>query len=1475
MSNTPTHLADFELLRRLGAGGMAEVFLAKKRGAEDTYKLLVVKRILPAHGSSRRFRTMFVEEAHLATRLNHPNIVQVYEFSDHGDEGLLLSMEYVEGYDLAKVMNAAKQKGQRIPPYVAAFLVSEAAKGLHYAHERKDEGGTPLSIVHRDVSPQNILISCEGVVKIADFGIATASMFREDDGLIKGKFNYMSPEQARGEKVDRRSDIFALGIVFYELLTLRSPYGRLDDDDLLNAVRRSAFEPPSFHAPDVPAELEAIVLCAMRPDPADRFQTGREMSAAIARTLLAKQELIDNTNVEQLIMTLIGRVPSSRPQTLPPMPKQEETLPDKKKSVERHVTHPHEAEAHPPRTSGRAVREVRHVAVVTLRIQGIGDLEAKLGRLGGKRTAESIRSTLNDIAYKRGAIWSWHDSPNGMPAGAHAVVGLLDNPARAAADSASLAIDTHEALAGASADLPVTLQAAIGIVRGIASGDRDSRGHLINHAMQGSVNAIAAQLDARTPFGKTWVSGGAYRLVRRDFRWEDAPTLEIMNAAELSVPPQMRVYSLERPLTREERAAELSVNPNDLVGRDAEKADLQAAFHRSLTPPVTPGPAMASLLPPGAETQEKARGEVAVRTVIGEMGIGKTALVGAFVNELPASTRVLRVECSPVKTELPLATMSDLLREITGKGLENSIEEASEALESLLGSSAKLQHTPRMIGRLSELITGKNQKGADDDAPSYRRDLVVLGFRTLLYALARAQPIVVIVDGLQWADRMSIDLLQELLKRTEPVPVLLLLITRPDDRISSFIEGIVQVELRGLSPEEQIRLVEARLGVRQGAAAACGDLLPRAAGNPFFLLEMVDALLERGALEIVELPGGRHELVRHEQPSGPAETLPQTLEQLIGDRIRELPSTERDVVDWLAVAGGPLAPNDLLTLTGLSNQDHCGRLCERGICERKGGMLDFRHPLARDVAYLALEAPARVRMHRILGEHLAATPLGHGLSAAIVAKHLAHGEAPERAAAMYMEAAQAARIAHQIQLSQRYYQRALARLPHGDKRIFDVHIALEAIFRHLGRRKERRSHLMAIRHLARQNHIARWAALTLLRTARLELEEGRLARGLPVAQKATEIAKLAKNPSLEVEALTVLSEILRDVGDVTGAINACNVALEVAQAGTLPARARAEVLQSKGALLRRVGRVYESVETQVEAIAVFKAVGARRSEARAKSGLAFGMFALERFEDAIVLCRDSLSIDLAIGGRFQIAKTLSLIGQSFARLGDMPRAKAYMARARDAHERYGDQDSRADTLLGSAWIQLLAGDIEGARQFCGDASALVEATQSSYDKVQERIVRALIAKASRQYALAAKLAAEARKFAESQALMSYHVYAYAIEASARVDSGDFYTGVLLARTALGAIEATQGCEYGVEVRVLSSEALQQGAPASARDAVMRAAAHAREVGNSVQSDRLRTLFFEQPMVSRILQAAKEYGSVETKLRDMQTRGEKA
>ncbi len=1260
MAKSPSQLADFEILHRLGSGGMAEVFLAKKRGAEGTFKLLVVKRILPAHGASRRFRSMFVEEAQLATRLNHPNIVQVYEFSDHGDEGLLLSMEYVEGYDLGRVTSAARKEGARIPPLVAAFIVAEAAKGLHYAHERKDERGMPLAIVHRDVSPQNILVSHEGVVKIADFGIASASLFRDEPGVLKGKVGYMSPEQARREKVDRRSDIYSLGVVLYELLTLRSPFGKLDDDALYAAVQEGRFDPPSAHAPELPPELEAITLRALALAPEDRFQTARDMAGAIARVLLARQELVDNASVEHTLAQLLGRdlaaapAVDTQPRTLAAvrLPRGSGTGRDGGGELDATPT------GTPSRSTGpRPAREVRHVAVVALRVSGVSGIEPARARFA------AIRAILDDIAYKRGAVWSWEhegEVPLVGPVSARAVVGLMANPARAAADAASLAVDVHEALAGASEDFPAPLLASIGIVRGIASGERDASGHLVHHALAEPADYLAERVGASTPFGKTWVAGGIYRLVRRDFRWSDAPPLDIEDAEGREVPRQMRPYVLERPLTREERLDELSLTPSDLVGRDAERADLNAAFHRAVAPatpsapppsgrdaqgdaraslrpasgpaggyPQTPGPSDGRSVPAPSSAGRRARatprGAVVSRAVVGELGIGKTALVNAFVAELPGETSVLQTECSPVRSELPLAVIADLLRSVTGVGVDHSLADAEPAITHMLGVFARTPAGREVAARLAELITGKQRAHAEEDPANYRRDLVLLGVRHMLAGVAAMQPLVIVLDGLQWADLASLELIRDLLRRPAPLPILVLAVTRPEDRVAPFLEGMVRIELRGLSAEEQVRLVEAHLGVREGVAAVCGELVPRVAGNPFFLLEMVDALLERGTLEIATRPprsaGGApvHELVRHERPGDRNEALPSTLEQLLSDRLRELPSAERDVVDWLAVAGGPLLESDLLSLTRLADDEAITRLCARGLCDRKGASVDFRHPLARDVAYLALDPPTRARMHRRLGEHLATTPLAQGISAAIVARHLARGEAPGPAAELYLEAAGAARAAFQAQLSQRYYQRALGLLPAGDSRRMIAHEALEAIYRHLGRRRERRSHLGALRKLARESGQARWAALALVRTARLDLDEGYLARGLPVAQRAAEVTRFARKPALEVEALTILSEILRELGDVQGAIDACERALKVAQVGGLPHRARAEVLRAKGVLLRYGGRVSEAVEAYAEAIAVFKAVGARRAEARVKNALAYAMFVLERFEDAVAL----------------------------------------------------------------------------------------------------------------------------------------------------------------------------------------------------------------------------------------------------------------
>ncbi len=1448
----PRHLADFELVRRLGSGGMAEVFLAKRRGAEGTYKLLVVKRILPAHIASDSFRAMFAEEARLATRLNHPNIVQVYDFQDAGEAGQLLSMEYVEGPDLGKLMRRARKDDERVPPYAAAYIVSEVGRGLHYAHERTDDRGQRLEIVHRDVSPQNILLSYDGAVKVADFGIATANVFREEQGVLKGKISYMSPEQARGEKVDRRSDIFSLGIILHELLSGRQLYVREEGRELLEVVRAGAIEAPGVFNKNVPPELEAIAMRALSKDPDNRFQTARDFASAITRVLLEKQVLVDSDVIGEIIGRLLPREPVPAEEE-PPLAEVEGSL-SQAGSVtgnlgSESVSGGTSRSLGRPRLRDRVGREVRHVAIVALRLHQLDALREAIGATRTARLMERLRTTLGEIAFKRGSTWTWSGfvpateggSPGAAVETAQAVVGLMANPSGAAANAAWLAVDVHEAIHGLCDGLPVQLAASVGIVRGIAAGQRDDAGHLIRHTLQGPGTRLAALLAEKAPPHQTWVAGGLYRLVRRDFVWADVPSVEFEVPQWSRLPRNMHTYALRRPLTREEKREQHAVAMRELIGRDAELADLHAAYHQCVSRSANHGGPAA----PGL-------GSVVSRVIIGEMGIGKTALANAFLAELPPDARVLRVECSPARRELPFSNAGQWLRELTGTRLEQPLEEARALVEHALGNALEGVNKADIIAIMAELATGRLARADDEADVARHRRLLATGIRRAFTRLAQQAPLVVVLDGIHWADVQSLELVSSLMRRVDTLPILNVLVTRPDEHVAAIIEGVVTIELGGLSHDNQLRLVQEHLGVTEGVAEVCSDLVPRAAGNPFFLLEMVDALLERGAVEFKEGPDGQAGLVRVAGAGPTAQSLPSTLEQLIADRLNELPPEEHRIIAWLSVAGGPLAVSELDALVGPEAEEAVARLCARGLCDARADAVDLRHPLTRDVAYLGLDDLERQQMHCRLGERIAEAPVANGLGAAIVARHFARGGDRERAGSFYLQAANAAWLSYQLPLATRYFNRALAVLPESNSERPSALVALEAICRIQGRWSERRAHLTELRRFARQSQHPLWGATALIRSARFDLDTGRLARGLTLAQKGELAARHVGSAALEGEAQALMADLLRDLGDMQGALSACDRALDTVRKGGTSLRLRAEVLRSRGALLLRVGRVAEAVEAHAEAIAVFRHEGARRPEARAKNSLARAMFVLGRFEDAIALALEAIRIDLSIGGRFQIAKTLSNIGQCYFRLGDVERAKTYLQRARDAHERYGDQDGRAATLLASAEVFVESGEDAAAEASIADAAALSAAIGNAYDSVHEKIMRSLLARKRGDAGSAVMHAFEARQVAEAQAYVAFHFYAMAVEAAARVDIGEQHTGILLATTAMGALETIQGSEYGLETRALCCAALASAGSPQAADLQRRAGAYARELRDLIRDPQLRHGFATRPMVAALL-----------------------
>ncbi|HET9992602.1 MAG TPA: serine/threonine-protein kinase, partial [Kofleriaceae bacterium] len=303
----PLRVGRYEVISHLATGGMAQIYLARQSGLGAFERHVVLKTILRERASDQRFVTMFLDEAKLAATLNHQNIAQVYEV-DQADGAYFMAMEYVHGENARAILETTLRRGWTIPLELAVMIVSGAAAGLHHAHERKGKQGQPLNIVHRDVSPANIMVGYDGSVKVLDFGIAKAEerATKTVGGTIKGKYGYMSPEQCKGKPIDRRSDIFALGICLYELTTLRRAFKGNDDFETMKRIVAGDVILPSVAVAGYPRELEAIILTAMANDPNARFQTAQEMTEALDSFAVRMKLTGSNTAMGRFMTQLFG-----------------------------------------------------------------------------------------------------------------------------------------------------------------------------------------------------------------------------------------------------------------------------------------------------------------------------------------------------------------------------------------------------------------------------------------------------------------------------------------------------------------------------------------------------------------------------------------------------------------------------------------------------------------------------------------------------------------------------------------------------------------------------------------------------------------------------------------------------------------------------------------------------------------------------------------------------------------------------------------------------------------------------------------------------------------------------------------------------------------------------------------------------------------------------------------------------------------
>jgi eukaryotic-like serine/threonine-protein kinase len=296
----------YQVLEKVAAGGMAEVYRAESAGLEGFKKTVAIKRVLPHLAEKRSFIGMFLDEARLSAHLSHSNCVQVFDVG-HGDGTYFIVMEYVDGADLKALAERWREMGRPFPMEEACHICVKVCEGLAYAHSLTDPQGTPLGIVHRDMSPPNVLITRYGEVKIVDFGLAKANSQLEESepGIIKGKFGYLSPEAALGHGVDSRTDVFAVGIILWELLAGRRLFQ--GETDLETVQRVQTCDIPSLSAvnPNVPLELDQIIMRTLARDPADRYQTAWELGRDLNQFLFQFGRGVSSFDIASLIADLI------------------------------------------------------------------------------------------------------------------------------------------------------------------------------------------------------------------------------------------------------------------------------------------------------------------------------------------------------------------------------------------------------------------------------------------------------------------------------------------------------------------------------------------------------------------------------------------------------------------------------------------------------------------------------------------------------------------------------------------------------------------------------------------------------------------------------------------------------------------------------------------------------------------------------------------------------------------------------------------------------------------------------------------------------------------------------------------------------------------------------------------------------------------------------------------------------------------
>jgi tetratricopeptide (TPR) repeat protein len=922
----PDRFGKYYVLGRVARGGMAEIYKVKTVGIAGFEKIQALKRILPAYARDPRFIRSFVDEAKIAVSLNHRNIVQVFEFGKV-DEELFLAMELIDGVNLRDAQSAALTKRRPMSVALACHVLGEVAAGLEYAHRKLDRYGRPLGIVHCDISPPNVQLSYEGYVKILDFGVARATFATAERGRLRGKPRYMSPEQTRGELPTTATDVFALGVTAWEVLTGLPLFDGPDVESILRAIRETPAPDLGKHNPEAPEHLAQAIAGALEKDPTRR-PSAADLAAAFTRTQREKDPGIGSRALAKWIAELVPSPVADVSKVIRVMDDEEDT------DVSDQAITP-EPE---PRTLGEKRRVVAAACL-------LGD--------GGAEAKREARRILADIAYKHGAIVHAGEPRAENITELIALFGMEIAGEDDVAAAMRFSLDALEALRDAKIDVK------IGVRQGIVTRRHDAGP--IGYLLLGDALEEARAMALLAQPGRALLGGDPGRLTRSRYAFREHAPLR-RRARRVRV---LELLGLRPSEDRELGGSAVARGP--FFGRTHELRIL------------------------GDTWDAAKRGDHRVTcAVVGEPGIGKSRLVAELSTRV-ADERpiVIRVAAIPGGRDLPYSLVGDLF--YVALGLPPARGQGARArcidrLRGVLGErGVPEREADEVLATVEHALELRDGAAPVEDpaATATLRDRVIAAVATIRGLRRSPRPQLTIIEDLQWADGASKDALRGIVTGVPPIGAELIVITTRPAAAGEPAElppGVAPiVKLDELGAEDRALMAAALV---DPASDAASEIERRAGGNPLFIEELAHAVRAFGARGLPEtargviaarvdrLPRAAKAALQHAAVVG-ARFRARLLEDLLGKGVyRALRLLEEDglVVRTLTTADGRAAlENDEGELSfrhGLIQEvvyDALSGAARKGAHRRIGALLAERHDAGR------AESPSAIARHLELG----------------------------------------------------------------------------------------------------------------------------------------------------------------------------------------------------------------------------------------------------------------------------------------------------------------------------------------------------------------------------------------------------------------------------------------------------------------------------------------------------------------------------